>query len=114
MRIWFAMGLSGLLGACGDSGSIGAVAQISEETCRAGSGEVRADDCRDGTSPISAEVPGPALCCTAMGFVTPEQCNAMGGRALADPGDGSLKRCPADSAKIADVSGFIEGGLCCD
>lgn len=96
------------------SGSKGAVAQISEETCRAGSGEVRAGDCRDGTSSIRAEVLGPALCCTATGFVTPEQCHATGGRALADPGDGSLTRCPADSAKIAYITGYIEGGLCCD
>ena len=113
MKTRLAMGLSWLLGACGDS-SAGAVAEISEQTCRAGSGEVQTGACPAGTSPISAEVAGPALCCTPTGFVTLEQCKAMGGRPLADPGDGSLDRCPSHSAKIAHVTGYIEGGLCCD
>jgi hypothetical protein len=76
-------------------------------------GEVRADACGAGQKPIRAGVSDTKLCCTSTGFVTAEECDAMGGQALADPGDGSLKHCPGDGALIAAVEGFIEGGLCC-
>lgn len=47
---------------------------------------------------------------------TPAQCSAIGGVALTDPGDGSLLRagCPARTQLLGNVSGYIEGGLCCE
>lgn len=44
-----------------------------------------------------------------------DACELAGGVVHSDPGDGSLMAagCPAPARAIAFISGFIEGGLCC-
>ncbi len=45
--------------------------------------------------------------------MTKEECESKGGSMITDPGDGSLKECPAGKTKLGKVSGAIEGALCC-
>lgn len=46
-------------------------------------------------------------------LLTKAECEQKGGTVVTDPGDGSLKDCPAGKQNLGKVSGAIEGALCC-
>jgi hypothetical protein len=85
---------------------------ITEAMCAAGGGKVELERCSLNGTPLPLRVMGGALCCVS-GPLTEKECAAVGGRAISDPGDGSLKDCPGGSRVIAGIADFIEGGLCC-
>ena len=47
--------------------------------------------------------------------VSPSECEARGGHAIGDPGDGSSYRngCPSGEHMIATLEFGFEGGICC-
>jgi hypothetical protein len=84
---------------------------ITDAMCVAGGGEVEPERCSMNRSALPPRVVGGGLCCVS-GLLTDEQCAAVGGNALNDPGNGSLKGCPSGSRLIAAIANF-EGGFCC-
>lgn len=85
---------------------------ITEGMCEAGGGQVELEGCPMDTIPLLPLVGG-GLCCVSSLLLTPTQCSAVGGRAISDPGDGSLEECPRGSRRISAILGFVEGGYCC-
>lgn len=64
-----------------------------------------------------AGVLGAAVALGACGLraLSVEECERLGGRLVADPGDGSTSRegCPEGEARLGEVEFGIEGGICC-
>jgi hypothetical protein len=100
------------------------------EECEAALGTPVADpgdgsltECPDGGAAIGSIVgyDEGGLCCVGGDQTspepsfTPEECEAEGGEALADPGDGSLlaSGCPDGRLELGHIEGYDEGGLCC-
>lgn len=97
---------------------------VSPEDCEAdggflrwdpGDGSVHRDGCPSGadlvgTVPVGIEG---GICCR-WNSLTAEECNALNGLLLWDPGDGSVHRngCPNGARAYGTLPG-IEGGLCC-
>jgi hypothetical protein len=101
-----------LFSGCGGDDEGGDFTPITEAMCAAGGGQVELERCSMSRSPLPPRVMSGGLCCVS-GPLSAEQCAAVGGRAISDPGDGSLKGCPKGSGLIAGISNFIEGGFCC-
>lgn len=56
-----------------------------------------------------------ALACGDTEPLTLDQCRALGGQPVLDPGDGSVHEegCPDGQARLGPLDFGIEGGLCC-
>ena len=54
----------------------------------------------------------PAALCGPLSC-TFDECRALGGEPLADPGDGSLRQCPQGRRSIGRLTDTYEGGFCC-
>lgn len=87
-------------------------AVVTAKECSLFKGKPAAESCPKGTEAILADIDDGRKCCVENG-VTSQQCEAVGGVARADPGDGSQKDCPDGESALADIAGFVEGGLCC-
>jgi hypothetical protein len=103
---------SSLFSGCGGDDEEKDFTPITDAMCAAGGGEVELETCSMNRSPLPPRVMGGGLCCVS-GPLTAEECAAVGGHALSDPGNGSLKGCPSGSMLIAGIADFVEGGFCC-
>src|SRR4051812_34680837 len=87
---------SSLFPGCGGDDDENDFTPITEAMCTAGGGTLELERCSMNRSPLPPRVTGGGLCCVS-GPLRAEECAAVGGNALSDPGNGSLKGCPSGS-----------------